>query len=189
MPRRNSTSDVIDQLLIGVLTVGAIGLSVAAPNSLIALEKPLGKILKGRQRDSEARRIAQYLKKQKLVQVTPDEDDTYRVTLTDRGVRRTRTARLEWLEIPDKKWDQKWRVVTFDIPEQHKTIRDYISRHLRTVGFKQLQRSVFIYPYPVDEFIAILRELFPEIENNLSYMLVEELDQHNKFVKQFANLL
>lgn len=189
MGKRTALSDVIDDLLVAVATAGTIGLCVAAPNSVSALEKPLGKLLAERKHTKETRRLAYYLKQQKLVEVVPNDDGTYQVTLAEKGVSRTNRVRFERLAIPKSEWDMKWRVITFDIPEKHKSIRDYISKHLRLIGFKQLQRSVFIYPYPIDEFVAILRQQFPEIEDNVSYMLVEDIDQHNKLVKQFSSIL
>ncbi len=189
MGRRTDTSLVIDRLLDGLLMLGAVGLSIAAPNSLVALEKPLSKFLTGREKQREAARVAKYLKQQKLVTVSPQENGRYLVTISDKGASRARLVQLERLEIPKTEWDKKWRLVMFDIPEKHKTIRDYISKQLRLVGFKQLQRSVFIYPYPVDEFIALIKELFPEVENNFVYLTAEDLDHHNKLVNQFKPIL
>jgi phenylacetic acid degradation operon negative regulatory protein len=187
--RRTNTSVIVDKLLVLLATTSAAGLSIVAPNSVKALEKPLERFIKNKDRRQEAKRIARYLKQQKLIEVTENDDGTFLVTLSDKGVMRSTKVRFEQLEIPQKQWDKKWRVVTFDIPEQHKTTRDYISRHLRLVGFKQLQKSVFIYPYPVDEFIALLVEMLPEVSPYLTYMLVEEIDQHNSLVKKFSRIL
>jgi DNA-binding transcriptional regulator PaaX len=189
MGKRTSTTDIVDGLLVALASAGAMGLTVVAPNGVTAIEKPLEKFLSGRNNRKEARRIATYLKQQKLVEVTTKNGTDYRVKLSAKGKTRTNLVRLDQLEIPRSGWDKKWRMVMFDIPEQHKTIRDFVSRHLRLVGFKQLQRSVFVYPYPVEEFIVLIKELLPEIEDNLSYMVVEEIDQHNKLVKQFKNIL
>jgi phenylacetic acid degradation operon negative regulatory protein len=189
MGRRTSTTDIVDGLLIALASAGAVGLTVVAPNGVTAIEKPLEKFLNGRDKRREARRIALYLKQQKLVEVSTKNGTDYQVKLTTKGKTRTNLVRLSQLEIPKTGWDKKWRVVMFDIPEQHKTIRDFVSRHLRLVGFKQLKRSVFVYPYPVEELIFLIKELIPEIEDNLSYMVVEEIDQHNKLVKQFKNIL
>jgi phenylacetic acid degradation operon negative regulatory protein len=189
MSLRNATSRVVDDLLITVSLAGAIGMMIVAPNSVTALEKSLDKLISGKEKRREAKRIARYLKQQKLVSVTENEDGSYQVSLSDKGKTRTTKARFEQLDVPRKNWDQKWRIIMFDIPEEHKTIRDYISRHLRMLGFKQLQRSVFIYPYPVDEFVALLREFFPEVEKHVIYLTVEDTDQHNTLVKQFASIL
>lgn len=189
MGKRTYVSDIIDDLLVAVATAGALGLSIVAPNSLVALEKPLKKLLGGGAKRKEAKRIGRYLKQQKLVETVSNEDGSYQVTLSDKGVRRTKRVQFEKLEIPESKWDEKWRIIMFDIPEQYKSTRDYISKHLRLIGFEQLQRSVFVYPYPVDEFVALLYEIFPEVERHVFYMVVEDIDQHNVLVKQFKTIL
>jgi|SRR3989344_1995299 len=47
-------------------------------------------------------------------------------------------------------WDGKWRLVMFDIPEQHHRYRDELRRLLKSIGFKALQASVYICPYPLN---------------------------------------
>lgn len=189
MPRINKTSGIMDDLLVLVAQAGVMGLTVLAPNAVMALEKPLTNFLHGAEKRKEAKRIGHYLKRQKLITVTELDDGTYRIELTDEGKTRSTKANFERLEVPETKWDKKWRVIMFDIPEEHKQARDYISRHIRRIGFKQLQRSVFVYPHSVDEFIILLKEIFPEIGKYFTYMTVEEIDQHNALVKHFQKIL
>lgn len=44
----------------------------------------------------------------------------------------------------DEKWDGKYRIVIFDIPEQKRVIRNMFRRNLKKWGFKHLQKSVWI---------------------------------------------
>ncbi|MBI2039556.1 hypothetical protein HYT18_00610 [Candidatus Microgenomates bacterium] len=44
----------------------------------------------------------------------------------------------------ESKWDGKWRIVIFDIPEQRRIIRNLFRRNLKKWGFKHLQKSVWI---------------------------------------------
>ncbi len=41
-------------------------------------------------------------------------------------------------------WDGLWRIVVFDIPEEHKKIRSQIRWYLKQWEFKQLQKSVWV---------------------------------------------
>ena len=45
------------------------------------------------------------------------------------------------------KWDGKWRIVVFDIPENLRSIRQALREHLCRLQFYQLQKSVFVLPY------------------------------------------
>lgn len=189
MAIRNHTSTIINSALDTIAVSGFVGLGIIAPNSTVALEKLLNKYLDSKDRSRESKRIAVYMKQQKLVAVSPNTDGSYTVTLTDKGKSRNTIARLDSLKIPNKAWDKKWRIVMFDIPEKHKRLRDYISYHLRKIGFKPLQRSVLIFPYPIDDFVALLKDTFPELKNYLIYLETDNLDAHNKYVKLFANIL
>lgn len=44
----------------------------------------------------------------------------------------------------DAIWDGKWRIVSFDIPEQKRVIRNLFRRNLKKWGFKYLHKSVWI---------------------------------------------
>lgn len=44
----------------------------------------------------------------------------------------------------ESKWDGKYRIVIFDIPEQKRIIRNLFRRNLKKWGFKHLQKSVWI---------------------------------------------
>lgn len=44
----------------------------------------------------------------------------------------------------EKKWDGKWRLVIFDIPEDKRGIRDLLRRKLKDWGFRSFQKSVWV---------------------------------------------
>ena len=51
----------------------------------------------------------------------------------------------------NQKWNGKWLIVVFDIPEKQKRNRDILRNKLYELGFGKLQRSVFISPFDVYE--------------------------------------
>lgn len=52
--------------------------------------------------------------------------------------------RASWGE---EKWDNKWKLVIFDIPEKKRTERNILRSLLKRKGFVRLQNSVFVSPY------------------------------------------
>ena len=50
-----------------------------------------------------------------------------------------------------KSWDEKWRLVIFDIPEHAHLVRDSLRALLKQAEFKALQASVYISPYPLSQ--------------------------------------
>lgn len=59
-----------------------------------------------------------------------------------------------------EKWDGKWRIVIFDIPEFNKQLRDTLRLKLRQLGLIELQKSVFIHPYECRNEIDFVIELY-----------------------------
>lgn len=57
------------------------------------------------------------------------------------------------LSLITKPWDEKWRLVSFDIPENNRSDRDQLSYQLEKLGLKHFQRSVWITPLPVNEYL------------------------------------
>lgn len=61
-------------------------------------------------------------------------------------------------KIPPK-WDGKWRIIFFDVPEKKKQHRNYLRSIIKGVGFKEFQKSIWVYPHKVPDFlIEILQE-------------------------------
>lgn len=76
-------------------------------------------------------------------------------------------------KIFDKKWDNKFRVVIFDIPEKMRRDRNWLRQELYVLQYKLLQKSVFIgkYPLPADLIKSIKNK---SIGNYVNYLLVEK---------------
>ena len=83
----------------------------------------------------------------------------------DRLHRLTAMGRLQALGGRDpeacwkKRWDGRWRLVLFDVPEARSATRNRLRRYLQRRGFGYLQHSAWITPHPVDKERALLAEL------------------------------
>ncbi len=86
----------------------------------------------------------------------------------------------------NKKWDGKWRIVIFDISEKKKNYRNFLRYILGQLGFKELQRSVWVFPYSIKEkLIKILKVQKLKVEGDVRFLTVEELDQDKDLRKKF----
>lgn len=52
------------------------------------------------------------------------------------------------------KWDKKWRIVIFDIPQEMHKERVKFRKKIKSLGFVMLQKSVFVFPYLCEEEIS-----------------------------------
>jgi len=55
-----------------------------------------------------------------------------------------------------QQWDGKWRIVLFDVPEGKRPIRDYLRNVLKRHGFREFQRSMWVWPHKLPSFITKL---------------------------------
>ncbi len=84
-----------------------------------------------------------------------------------------------------KRWDNRWRVVIFDIPERRRKVRVSLRSFMGQYGFVRLQDSVWIYPYDCEELIALAKAKF-RIGVDVLYMIVERLENDTHLRKQFG---
>lgn len=97
----------------------------------------------------------------KLVEYHENADGSVSVVLTRDGQNVALRYKLEEMTIPKpKQWDQKWRVILFDIPEPKKRLRDTLRMRLRQIGLRELQKSVFVHPYECRDEVDFLIELY-----------------------------
>ena len=112
----------------------------------------------------------------KLVGWVEKSDGSVRLTLTGKGKNRILTFNPDTFKIrKPKKWDNKWRIIIFDVPEKRRGARDSLRSHLRQLGFYELQKSVFVHPYPCDDIFEFLIE-YHNIRNHVRFILAQGLD-------------
>jgi len=86
-----------------------------------------------------------------------------------------------------KKWDRKWRIVIFDIPERNRYIREKIRKDLINYGFMRLQDSVWIYPHDCEEFIVLLKA-DARIGKNLLYIVASAVEYDKNVKRMFPKM-
>jgi len=144
-------------LLRSLAATGVISVSLIAPK-LTRLLKEFDRPAKNRKQLYQ--RIAQgigRLERGGFVTVS-GEYSKRRVRITEKGLALMEQLELGVYAIPEPAfWDGKWRVLMFDINERRRRVRDQLRRLLQSVGFIRIQDSVWVYPYPCDEFILLVR--------------------------------
>lgn len=175
MEKRESTK----KILIWLLKAGGI-----ITLSILASQLPT-KLLKGYLK--EKYRLKERLKKleaRNWIKIS-EENDQIKIELVEEGIKKAYYYQLEDLKIKKtEKWDGLWRVVIFDIPEEKKLARDVLRNKLKELGFIQLQKSVFVLPYPCKKEIDIMRKTYG-IWPHVTYMLVQEIDSPDKLLNKF----
>lgn len=68
-------------------------------------------------------------------------DEELLIKLTDPGKDRALWAKML---AGDRKWDGRWRLVIWDIPEKRRAARDMLRMKLKQLGFTRWQKSVWV---------------------------------------------
>lgn len=147
------------KILLLLLTGVVIGLSRSQSKTRYLLRK-LPKAMRDINRDYLWRSVKEF-HRERLVEYRENADGSISVVLSKEGERIAYTASLETLQIPTPaRWDKRWRLVLFDIPEKKRLGRDALRQKLVELGFKEWQHSVFVYPYPCEKEIDFVAEVF-----------------------------
>ncbi len=172
------------EILSFLAGVGVIGLILAFPPALtgVAAFIRLGR------RDYSGwgmRRTLKRLKKQKYIAVSEDDEGNVTVRITKQGMTRALSYKLESMALQKPtKWDGKWRVVAFDIPEKYKGLRDVFRMRLGQLGLYQLQESVYVSPYQCFKEIEFLRELYG-VAFTVRYIVADSIEDDASLKQRF----
>lgn len=111
--------------------------------------------------------------------------DKFIVRITKKGKRKFLKYKLDDLKIQrPQSWDGKWRIVAYDVPKERKLARDALRKTLKRLGFFELQKSVYLYPYPCGDAVEFLRELYG-IGENVTLLTVGYLENEEVYRDYF----
>ena len=164
-------SKINSAIIAAAAVSGGIALTVLAPSLLSTLGRT--KYLKQRRyqlKSSFSRLVAAgYI-------ALVEEGGKKRAWLTPKGERYA--ALLGEGKLAPKKpkrWDGKWRMLVFDIPERRRAVRTKIRAALISLGFVRLQDSVWVYPYDCEDLITLLKTDF-KVGKDVLYVIADRIE-------------
>ena len=140
-------------VLVALGIAGGLTMALVAPNVLQVFEQ-FGWVKPRYSKRSTISRSVQRLERAGLVK----KDESNFIILTKKGEKRLAEIERMQYELPrPAKWDGKWRVVSFDIREKRKRVRELLRITLQEIGFVHLHHSVWVYPYDCEDFLSLLK--------------------------------
>lgn len=125
------------------------------------------------------------LRKQGLINIQKQGSQIY-ISLTEEGKKKAGFLQINDLKINrPKRWDRKWRLVIFDIAQLKKSYREAFRGKLKELGFRPLQKSVWIHPFDCRSEIDILKEFFGLSDNELRLIVAGEIGNDKKMREIF----
>jgi len=149
----------------------------------------IAKQFKGGKRHSPKQMEGAYynLKKSGCIETKKQKDGKTKLVLTKKGRIRAEKIIINQIIISKpKKWDRAWFIVMFDIPTKFSKGRDALRFHLKRLGFYQLQKSVWIFPYKCENEIITIADFF----RVKKYVAIAEINNISceKRVKKYFDL-
>ncbi|MDD5396704.1 MAG: CRISPR-associated endonuclease Cas2 [Candidatus Moranbacteria bacterium] len=130
-------------------------------------------------------RVMNEFKQERLVDYVEQEDGVTKIVLTEKGKLKTLKFEIDAIKIPKPlKWDKKWRVVMFDIPEKRRAERNILREKLKDIGFKEIQKSVFIHPFPCLKEVNFITEYF-QLRNLVRHGEMINISNEEEFKLKF----
>ena len=179
--KRKKKRDIQNAVLTVAAVTGFVAFAAVAGNALKLLEYlPNEKYNLRHQAKSAAGRL---VAKKYAVWVERDGKKYLRVTPAGRKVLAFEQAKIA-LKSQKKKWDGRWRMVVFDVPERRRRVRNRLCAIMRDVGFVRLQDSVWVYPYDCEDFIALLKAEL-KIGKDALYAIADTIENDKNIRKHF----
>ena len=172
---------VQEAILLTIASGGRLGSELIAGQvveHLLGIDYPFTK-----RRNEAIKSAANRLRKKGLVEL---KDGHY--SLTKSGEKTLEEWRLSKYQIKKpRKWDGKWRVIIFDIPEKKRGVRTEVREILKAAGFERLQDSVWVIPYDCEDVIGLLKTDLG-IGKHLLYMIVDQIENDRYLRMEFGLL-
>ena len=172
-----------DAILATLATVGICAWIMVAPNTLQLLRFVKNKHRFNHQAKTAIGRLAQ----KGLVRFTVKGNKKY-VEITEKG-RREFALEREKIALrarSKKRWDKRYRMIIFDIPERRRAVRDQLRRTMQACGFLRIQDSVWVSPYDCEDLIILIKADL-HIGKDVLYTIVEKIE-NDKWIKQHFGL-
>lgn len=155
--------EIAKLILVTVGVAGIMVLAAAAPGVLYAaklFDKGQGRFPK-KDRVRKTTQTIRRLQENRLLSIK-EKRGKFVVELTKEGKRKFKEIQFERLQITKPpQWDKKWRIVIFDIPDKSfKRARDVLRGKLKEWEFYPLQKSVWVCPWPCENEIQLVTELY-----------------------------
>jgi DNA-binding transcriptional regulator PaaX len=123
------------------------------------------------------------LARSKFLQIKKDQNGNVTIKITKKGTLKALQYHFDNM-CKMQKWDGKWRIVIFDIPEKKRVSRNALRAKLRDLGFKELQKSVFVFPYECRKEIELIIDFF-SLQPHVCYGVMEFIDKEENLKNQF----
>lgn len=176
---------VRDAVLLSLHGASVLALATLAPNALRLLTYVDMDIARKRNPTGRIKEAALRLEARGLI-VRVKSAKGFSFQLTEKGARQAELLVVsKHIQTAPRTWDRRWRIIMFDVWEHRRATRERLRTLLKHIGFIRLQDSVWVYPYPCEEFVALARADL-RLGNGMVYLIAEGIENDTRLRRHFG---
>ncbi len=181
------------EILLYLLVGGGIMLGISNPallTPMIFIARYIGNKKVNKKDRARIKSSVYYLMNNKYVTVAKRKGKV-KMFLTNKGKENAGIYKIQSMlemknrESSKKRWRKDWYLVMFDIEDSKKVKRDALRRVLRRSGFKQMQKSVWVYPHNCIKEIVLVKEYFNIDDNQCRIVVSDSIGDDGDLKKYF----
>ena len=179
---------ILEVIGLSLVAGGGHPLRPTLPIMINSIAKILKEIKKINVEEEKLKKSLEKLEKREIIDLVEENDKVY-VYLKDNDnkyiLKYSIKALLEFKR-KKKKWDGRWFLVFFDVPEIQRNKRNYLRRFLKQLGFYPYQKSVYLFPYECEEEVKLIKKIV-EGGKYMKYVVAEKIEDEEE-AKRFFKL-
>jgi hypothetical protein len=130
------------------------------------------------------RRNLKRLRNEQFVEIVTENGEEL-IKLTKKGHTKFLKLKIQDLSKKLTKWDGKWRIVIYDVSKFKKNRQSAFRNMIKSMNMLQIQKSVYIVPYPCKEEIEYLREYF-DLGDEVMFIRADFIENDVAYKKYFG---
>lgn len=177
---------VLNALGLSILIGGTIVFSPNFPIIYGAILKLIEEIKGERVPEKKIKRVLENLEEREIINLT-EKGDKVIIEIKDCFNKSILTYSLKSIfdfKKRTKKWNGKWYLVFFDVPEVQKNKREYLRNYLKKLGFYLYQKSVYIFPYECEGEVKLIKKIV-EGAKYMKYIIADKIEDEENVKKYF----
>ena len=136
--------------------------------------------------EEKIRKSLESLERKEIIEVEEKGNEVF-VKLKDKNnstvIKYSIKALLDFKK-KEKKWNRKWFLVFFDVPETQRNKRNYLRKYLLDIGFYRYQQSIYIFPYECEKEITLIKKIV-EGAKYIKYIIAEKIEDERAIKTYF----
>lgn len=183
--RAYKRNEALKTTLRTIATAGVLVVAATSPYFLSTLVRQYFRDAKDDKKKKALTRAFDYARRNKFITWEENDGKIY-VTLSEEGTYKIQEYNFDEMVLPQKrKWNGRWHVVIFDIPDKKKAAREALREKFQELGMVMLQKSVWVWPYECRNEIRFIQDVFGLNEKEVNYIIADFIEEERNLLKHF----